>query len=144
MKWGILATGTIAAKFAKTIQAMSAEGEFLSAVASRDLSKAQAFAEIHQAAKAYGSYEDLAADPEIEAVYIATPNNLHAENARMLLMAGKPVLCEKPFTTNAEEADTLPPQYGHITASVASVLLYSTTTSLASPSSFSKISISLH
>ncbi len=107
MKWGILATGTIAAKFAKTIQAMSAEGEFLSAVASRDLSKAQAFAEIHQAAKAYGSYEDLAADPEIEAVYVATPNHLHAENTRMLLNAGKHVLCEKPFTTNAEEADKL-------------------------------------
>ena len=107
MKWGILATGTIAAKFAKTLSAMSGEDEVLAAVASRDLRKAQAFAEMHHAAKAYGSYEDLAADPEIEAVYIATPNNLHAENARMLLNAGKPVLCEKPFTTNAQEAAAL-------------------------------------
>lgn len=73
MEWGIPAAGTIASKFAKTINARSAVGETLSAVASQDLSKAQAFTETHHAAKAYTSYEDPAADPEIDAVHIAPP-----------------------------------------------------------------------
>ena len=107
MKWGVLATGTIAAKFANTINAMAAEGETLAAVGSRDIGKAKAFAEAHGVARAYGSYEELAADGEVDAVYIATPNNLHAENMRLCLNAGKHVLCEKPFTTNADEAEAL-------------------------------------
>lgn len=101
MKWGILASGTIAAKFARTVNAMSGETEVLVAVGSRSAQKAQKFADEHDIPKAYGSYEELAADPEVEAVYIATPNNLHYENALLCLNAGKHVLCEKPFTTNA-------------------------------------------
>ena len=101
MKWGILASGTIAAKFARTVNAMSHEGESLVAVGSRSARKARAFADEHGIPKAYGSYEELAADPDVEAIYIATPNNLHYENALLCLNAGKHVLCEKPFTTNA-------------------------------------------
>lgn len=71
------------------------------AVTPRNGQKAQKFADEHDIPKAYGSYEELAADPEVEAVYIATPNNLHYENALLCLNAGKHVLCEKPFTTNA-------------------------------------------
>ena len=104
MKWGILASGTIAAKFARTVNAMSGETEVLIAVGSRSAQKAQKFADEHDLPKAYGSYEELAADPEVEAVYIATPNNLHYENALLCLNAGKHVLCEKPFTTNAGDA----------------------------------------
>lgn len=107
MKWGILATGTIATKFAKTISDMAAEGERAVAVGSRSLEKAKDFAKTHGISKAYGSYEELLADSEVEAVYIATPNNLHGENARACLLAGKHVLCEKPFTTNAGAAEAL-------------------------------------
>ena len=107
MKWGILATGTIAAKFAKTINAMQAEGEELIAVGSRNEEKARDFAAVHGIPGAYGSYEELAADPEVEAVYIATPNNMHYANALLCLNAGKNVLCEKPFTTSAADAANL-------------------------------------
>ena len=86
---------------------MTGEGETLVAIGSRNIEKAKGFADEHSIPKAYGSYEELAADPEVEAIYIATPNNLHYENALLCLGAGKHVLCEKPFTTNAEDAQAL-------------------------------------
>ena len=107
MKWGILATGTIAAKFAKTVIRMGSDDEEIAAVGSRDMKKAQEFADTYGIKKAYGSYEELAADPDVEAVYIATPNNMHFSNAMLCLENGKHVLCEKPFTTNAGDAETL-------------------------------------
>lgn len=107
MNWGIIATGTIAAKFAKTVNAMSTEGERLVAVGSRDKERAQKFAEEFKIEKAYGTYEELAADPDVDAVYIATPNNMHSDNTMMCLAAGKHVLCEKPFTTSAKYAEML-------------------------------------
>ena len=72
MKWGILATGTIAKKFASTVEQMSAEGEQLVAVGSRHMESAQAFARQYGIPRCYDSYEALAADPEVEAIYIAT------------------------------------------------------------------------
>ena len=109
MKWAILATGTIARRFAQTVNEMAAAGEDqqVLACASRTQEKAQAFADEFHIPRAYGSYEEMAADPEVEAVYIATPNNMHFENAVMCLNAGKHVLCEKPFTTTKEDAETL-------------------------------------
>ena len=107
MKWGILATGTIAGKFAKTVVQMGSDDEIIVAVGSRDMKKAQEFADTYGIKKAYGSYEGLAADPDVEAVYIATPNNMHFSNAMLCLENGKHVLCEKPFTTNAGDAETL-------------------------------------
>lgn len=107
MKWGILATGTIASKFAKTVAQMCSDNEKIVAVGSRDLKKAQEFADTYGTKKAYESYEALATDPEVEAVYIATPNSMHFSNAMLCLRNGKHVLCEKPFTTNAGEAETL-------------------------------------
>lgn len=107
MKWGILATGTIANKFAATVAAMPREEESLAAVSSRHLDAAEAFAAKYQIPTAYGSYEELCADPDVEAVYISTPNHMHYENAKMCLNAGKHVLCEKPFTTNAADAQAL-------------------------------------
>ena len=74
MKWGILATGTIAKKFASTVEQMGAEGEQLVAVGSRHLESAQAFAQQYGIPRCYDSYEALAADPEVEAIYVATPN----------------------------------------------------------------------
>lgn len=107
MNWGILATGTIAKKFAATVNAMQTEGQALAAVASREAARAQAFAQEFHVPAAYGSYEALLADENVDAVYIATPNNLHFENAKMCLAAGKHVLCEKPFTTSVNEAAVL-------------------------------------
>mgnify|MGYP003289284310 FL=1 len=107
MKWGILATGTIAKKFASTVEQMGAEGEQLVAVGSRHLESAQAFAQQYGIPRCYDSYEALAADPEVEAIYIATPNTLHYENCKLCLEQGKHVLCEKPFTIRPEQTQQL-------------------------------------
>ena len=76
----------------------------VAAVAARDVARAGAFAAKHGIAAAYGSYEELVADPELDAVYIPLPNSLHGRWIRAALDAGKHVLCEKPFTANAAEA----------------------------------------
>lgn len=107
MNWGILATGTIAKKFASTAAQMEAEGEEVVAVGSRRMESAKAFAQEYGIPKAYDSYEGLAADPEVDAIYVATPNSLHYENCRLCLEHGKHVLCEKPFTINEEQAREL-------------------------------------
>lgn len=106
MKWGLLATGTIARKFADTVNHMK-DTDSLAACGSRNLEKARAFADEFGIPKAYGSYEELLEDTEVDAIYVATPNNMHFENCRMCLEAGKHVLCEKPFTTSADEAKIL-------------------------------------
>jgi predicted dehydrogenase len=76
----------------------------VAAVASRDVSRAQAFAAKHGIARAHDSYDTLIADPDLDAVYIVLPNSLHGRWTRAALAAGKHVLCEKPFTANAAEA----------------------------------------
>ena len=106
MKWGILATGTIAAKFAETVNAME-DTQVLAACASRTMEKAEAFREKYNIARAYDTYEAMMQDPDVDAVYIATPNNMHYENCVMCLKAGKHVLCEKPFTVDRKEAEKL-------------------------------------
>ena len=89
MKWGILATGTIAEKFADTVNHMEQEDETLIACASRNLEHGKAFASKYGIPKVYGSYAQMMTDSEVDAVYIATPNSLHYENCRMCLEAGK-------------------------------------------------------
>ncbi len=100
--WGILGTGAVAREFASGLR--YAEGARLVAVGSRDAEKARAFASFFGAARAHGSYDDLMANPEVDVVYIATPHVFHHAHCMMALHAGKAVLCEKPFTTNAAEA----------------------------------------
>lgn len=111
MRWAILATGNIANKFAKTVLAMNAAGEEqkLIACASRSKEKAEEFGSLYgiESVKCYGSYEEMVKDTEVDAVYVATPNNMHYDNCVMCLNAGKHVLCEKPFTTSAEDAKKL-------------------------------------
>lgn len=102
MKWGILACGGIANAFAKAV--LETESSVLHAVAARDADRSAAFAEKYDAAKAYGSYEDLLADPEVDAVYIATLHPFHLEWMIRAFQAGKHVLCEKPITMNLREA----------------------------------------
>jgi predicted dehydrogenase len=105
VSWGILATGKIAQTFARAVAEVP--GARLAAVGSRRPESARAFADQHGATAAYGSYEELVADPEVEVVYIATPHALHLENARLAFEAGKHVLCEKPLTLNAAEAEEM-------------------------------------
>lgn len=104
MNIGILGTGSIASIMATTIIKMNDSNITCYAVASRTLSKAQTFANKHQIPYAYGSYEDLVKDPNIDLIYIATPHNTHYDNALLCLQYKKPILCEKPFTVNHKQA----------------------------------------
>jgi predicted dehydrogenase len=102
ISWGILGTGGIAARFARDLDLV--EDAVPLGVGSRAEPTARRFAEEHGVPRAYGSYEDLVADADVDAVYVATPQTRHAADVRLALEAGKPVLCEKPFTMTAAEA----------------------------------------
>lgn len=101
LRWGILATGSIARVFTADLQKA---GLVVAAVGSRSIESARRFAAEFDIPRAHGSYEALAADPDIDIVYVATPHPLHADNAILLLEHRKHVLVEKPFTLTAEEA----------------------------------------
>ena len=103
MKWGIVSTADINRKVIPG--AHVSDKVDLVAVASRDQARADAYAREWEIPRAYGSYGDLLADPEVEAVYISLPNTLHAEWSIKALDAGKHVLCEKPFTRHPEEVE---------------------------------------
>ncbi|MCL2108395.1 MAG: Gfo/Idh/MocA family oxidoreductase [Oscillospiraceae bacterium] len=107
MKVGILGAGWIARRVAQTLAQLQHEDIHAAAVASRDLEKAAEFAGEFAIPKAYGSYAELAADPELDLIYIATPHSHHKEHAKLCLKAGKNVLVEKAFTVNAKEAREL-------------------------------------
>ncbi|MBS5934993.1 MAG: Gfo/Idh/MocA family oxidoreductase [Clostridiales bacterium] len=102
MKFAILGAGNIAQTMANTISKMNGIESY--AVASRDIGKATEFATKNGFEKAYGSYEELVQDDEVELVYIATPHSHHYAHARLCIEHGKPVLCEKAFTANAKQA----------------------------------------
>ena len=105
LNWGILGCGAIAHKFALGLE--SVPDAHLLAVAARELPRAQVFAERWHAPRAYGSYDALLADPDIDLVYVAVIHPEHHRVARLALEAGKHVLLEKPFTINAEQAADL-------------------------------------
>lgn len=108
MKIGIIGAGWIADMMGKTLSGLSAEkGLEKYAVAARDLGRAKDFAARWGFEKAYGSYKELADDPDVELIYIATPHSHHYEHSKLCIEAGKPVLCEKAFTANAREAEDL-------------------------------------
>jgi predicted dehydrogenase len=106
VKWGVLGAASIAVR--KVIPAMQ-KGEWseVTAIASRERKKAEEAARKLGVAKAYGSYEELLADPEIEAIYNPLPNHLHVAWSIKAAEAGKHVLCEKPLSLTVEEAKTL-------------------------------------
>lgn len=101
IKWGILGLGKIAHAFAEDLDKVT-DAE-LHAVASRSVEKADVFGHEFGVAKRYNSYEELAKDPEIDAIYIATPHSSHKENSILCLQHKKAVLCEKPFAMNHHE-----------------------------------------
>src|SRR5579859_2462250 len=106
VRWGILSTANIGIK--TVIPAMQ-QGAYceVPAIASQSLEKAQAAAARLDIAKAYGSYEELLADPAIDAIYNPLPNHLHIPWSIKALQAGKHVLCEKPIALTAQEAQEL-------------------------------------
>lgn len=104
-RWGILATGWIADRFAADL-ALLPRAELL-AVGSRSAPAAREFAARHGAPRAYGSWDELAADPDLDVIYVATPHSAHHAAAKLCLRAGKAVLCEKPITLDLAGAEDL-------------------------------------
>ncbi|MDR0903994.1 MAG: Gfo/Idh/MocA family oxidoreductase [Ruminococcus sp.] len=104
-KWGIMATGWIAERLADAINSV-ADAE-LTAVASRGLEKAEAFGKRYGAKRCYGTYEELAADPDIDIIYVASPTSIHYDNVKLCFEHGKNVLCEKSLTVTASETAEL-------------------------------------
>jgi xylose dehydrogenase (NAD/NADP) len=100
LRWGILSTANITEKLLG-----SGHDQQFVAVGSRDLGRAQAFATEHGITRAHGSYEELLADPEVDAIYNPLPNSLHVEWSIKALEAGKHVLCEKPMSRHPDEVD---------------------------------------
>jgi D-xylose 1-dehydrogenase (NADP+, D-xylono-1,5-lactone-forming) len=106
IRWGIISAARIAESAVIPAIHASSNGE-VAAVASRDLAKGQAYAQRNNIPKVYSSYEELLADPDIDAVYNPLPNGLHAEWSIKAAQAGKHVLCEKPLASNAAEAEEM-------------------------------------
>lgn len=102
INWGVVGTGNIAHKLASDMQFV--EDGRLFAVASRSHERADIFAAEFEIPKAYGSYQELAADPDVDAVYIATPHQDHYPSTLLMLRNKKAVLCEKPLAVNKEQA----------------------------------------
>lgn len=103
-RWGIAATGHIATRFAVGLGEI---GATVTAVASRDQARADAFGDRFAIARRHASYEALAADPEVDVVYVASPHVRHAADTLLFLAGGKHVLCEKPFAVNRAQAEAM-------------------------------------
>jgi len=106
VRWGILSTANIAVK--RFIPgAQKSHNGVVAAIASRDLDRARRVAERLSIPRAYGSYQELIEDPDVDAIYIPLPNSMHAEWTIKAAAAGKPVLCEKPLALTSSEALTM-------------------------------------
>lgn len=105
LRWGIISTGGIARTFVRDLSFIDSGAAV--AVGSRSIESANAFGDEFAIAGRYGSYEELVEDPQVEAVYVATPHPLHFDNAMLALERGKPVLVEKAFTVTAQQATQL-------------------------------------
>ncbi|MBW7572018.1 Gfo/Idh/MocA family oxidoreductase [Caproiciproducens sp. AGMB10547] len=105
MNFAILCAGNIAGKMAKTVSRMNEVTPY--AIAARELSRARNMAGQYGFQKAYGSYEELLNDENVDLVYIASPHSHHYEHAKLCLEHGKHVLCEKPLTVNQKQAEDL-------------------------------------
>lgn len=107
LKWGIAAAGKISHDFVNAVGTLSEDDHQVVAVAARDLGRSQEFAERFGIPKAYGSYSELAQDPNVEAVYVGTLNPQHLEVALLMLEHGKHLLVEKPLCMNEKQAHKL-------------------------------------
>lgn len=104
-RWGVLTAGKMSAKFARGLKLLN--NAELWAVGSRDAGRAKKFAAEHGFRKYYGSYEELAGDPDVDIIYIASPHSHHAEHALLCLKKKKAVICEKAFTLTSREAESV-------------------------------------
>lgn len=104
-RWGILGTGSIAKKFAKSLNLL--ENAVMHSVGSRDQGRADAFAHEYGFSKSYGSYEAFMADPDLEIVYVSSPHTLHLEHTLLAIKHCKHVICEKPMSINAGEVSEM-------------------------------------
>ncbi|OXA52541.1 trans-1,2-dihydrobenzene-1,2-diol dehydrogenase [Folsomia candida] len=107
LRWGIMAAGKISYDMATASAALSPKEHFIAAIAARSLESAREFADEFKIPKAYGSYEELVQDPEIDVCYIGTLNPFHLELGKLALSHGKHVLCEKPLGMNVRETKEL-------------------------------------
>lgn len=107
MKWGIAAAGRISDEFTNALSALEKQNHQVAAIAARDLGRAEEFAKRFDIPKAYGSYLELAKDPNVEVVYIGVLNPQHFEVSMVMLEHGKHVLCEKPLCINEKLARKL-------------------------------------
>ena len=105
IRWGIIGLGKIAHKFAQDL--LTIDDVELYAVASRSQEKADDFAKTYSAKKAFGNYDALVKDSNVDAVYIATPHSFHKDNSLLCLKNGIAVLCEKPFAMNSDEVNEM-------------------------------------
>jgi predicted dehydrogenase len=105
LRWGVIGTGAIARAWSDDLR--RTDSGRIVAVGSRTQEAADRFGDDFDVPTRHASYEALVADPEVDAVYVTTPHPWHHDNTMIALEAGKPVLCEKPFTMNAEEARSL-------------------------------------
>ncbi len=103
--WGVIGCGNIAARFTESLKVVP--DAIVYGVASKSVQRARDFAEKNKVKTWFDSYEELVSKPEIDAIYIATTHNFHYENIKLCLKAGKAVLCEKPLTVNARQADEI-------------------------------------
>lgn len=122
IRWGILSTARIGRRVIPAIQA-SRNGE-VAAVGSRSLERAKAWASQHKIPRAYGSYEALLADGEIDAIYNPLPNSMHAEWSIKCAEAGKPTLSEKPFASDAPEAQSIVDAFERHSVLLAEAFMY--------------------
>ncbi len=105
IRWGIIAPGNIANRFAEAFAAV--EDGILQGVASRDTARGQQFADKHGIPKVFSDYDTLISSNEIDAIYISSPHRFHFNAVKACLLADKPVLCEKPLTVTAKQAQEL-------------------------------------
>lgn len=103
LRVGIIGAGRIANTMGETLKGMDTARGY--AIAARDLDRAEAFAEKWGFEKAYGSYEEMCKDPNVDLVYVATPHSHHMQHVKLCIEYGKPCLCEKSFMCNAREAE---------------------------------------
>jgi len=106
-RWGIVSSGKVAQDFVTAVQLLPASDHQIAAVAARSLDSAQKFADRFSVPRVYGSYAELAADPDLDVVYIGTLHPQHYEVSKMMMLAGKNVLCEKPLALNSRQAEEI-------------------------------------